>query len=267
VYKSNGTGWQAPVFYSLRLWAGLQHEAITLGDFDSDGDFDILGGGNANGTLDFLTNTGSGTFIEGFEMYGGNPITEMQNVDLNGDLKPDLVMTHLYSGGGTGAHVDYFLNTSPQNWLQLPPATMSTVTGHAISGNLASVATSDNEYLVYRPGITFSSGQAPVQVVMEAVSPSQTPIRMKLAIEGHTQFAGISRTLEAFDFVKGNWVAVVSSNLARGDDLLWLDTDQAARFVEQGTRIVRVRVSFRPTRPIFTFPWNVRIDRVAWAVR
>ena len=267
VFRSSGSGFNSPVFYSLRLWAGLEHEALTLGDFDSDGDFDILGGGNANGTLDFLINGGSGNFAAGFEMYGGNPLTEMQNHDLDGDLKPDLIMTHLVSGGGIGAHVDYFMNTSPQNWSQLPPTTMQLQPGRSMAGNLASIGTADNDYLTVAPGVTFSTSQEPVQLTIEATSPLQSPQRLKVGIEAHAVAGGIRRVVEAFDFQADAWETLDAANLTRGDEMLWINVPQAARFVQTGTKMVRMKVSMRATQPVFSYPWTAKIDRIAWAVK
>lgn len=267
VFRSNGPGFDAPVFYSLRLWAGLEHEVLTLGDFDSDGDYDVLGGGNANGTLDFLINGGSGNFSAGFEIYGGNPMTEMQSQDLNGDLKPDLIMTHLVSGGGIGAHVDYFLNTSPQNWAQLPPTAAAVQPGRTMEGGLASLVAADNSYMSLAPGVTFSTSQAPIQLTVEATSPQQFPQRIKAGIEAHAIAGGIRRTIDAYDFQAAAWHQAAVSYLSRGDEMLWFELPQPARFVEPGTRTMRMRVSMRATQPVFSYPWIAKIDRIAWAVK
>lgn len=267
VFRSNGSGFDPPVFYSLRIWAGFRHEALTLGDFDSDGDFDILGSANPNGALDFLVNGGNGAYSAGFEMNGGNPLTEIQNHDLNGDLKPDLIMTHLVSGGGIGAHVDYFLNTSPGNWAQLPPSSMTLQPGREMGGTLASLAIADNDYLSLAPGVTFSTSQAPIQLVVEAASPTQAPQRIKFGVEAHAAAAGLRQKVEAYNFQTAAWETLGEATLPRGDQMAWIDSGQAARFVEQGTRTIRLRVSIRATAPVFAYPWTVKIDRIAWAVK
>jgi hypothetical protein len=267
VFRSNGSGFDAPVYYSLRLWAGFGHEALTLGDYDSDGDYDILGGANPNGALDFLVNGGNGSYSAGFEIYAGNPFTEMQSQDLDGDLKPDIIMTHLVSGGGIGAHVDYFFNTSQGNWSQLPPASMELSPGRSMGGTMASLATANNDYLTVAPGITFSTSQAPIQLLVEAVSPLQSPQRMKLGFEGHALAGGIRRTVEAYDFQAAAWETVDVSFLTRGDDMTWFDLPSAARFVQPGIRTVRLRVSLRATAPVFAYPWTAKIDRLAWAIK
>ena len=265
VFRSNGTGFDAPVFYSLRLWAGLEHEFVTLGDFDSDGDNDLVGLGNANGTLDFLVNDGGGNFAPGYEDYGGNPVTEMQNHDLNGDLKPDLIMSHGVSGGGIGAHVDYFMNETPGNWLQLPPSNFQMARGRIVNGTLESLSTSNNQYLVTAPGPTLAV-EAPIQVVADATSPLASPTRLKIGIELHAAVTGVRRTLEIYNFGAGAWQAVNVETASRGDEMLWFDLP-AAGLVEPGTQTVRARVSLRSTRPVLSYPWMVRLDRIAWAVK
>lgn len=264
---STGTGFAAPVFYSLRLWAGLEHEILTLGDFDSDGDYDILGGGNANGTLDFLVNNGSGTFTPAFEMYGGSSLTEMLNYDINGDLKPDLLMTHLYSQGGTGAHVDYFMNNSLSNWIQTPPASYQMERGAEASGDMQSMVTSDNDYLALRPGVTLSTSEYPIRMIGEATAASATPLRLKFGVEMHAMAAGIRQRIEVYNFSQSMWDVVDVRTSRRGDDMLWFDIANRAEHIEPGTRRVRVRVSYKATRPVLAFPWTVRLDRIAWATR
>jgi hypothetical protein len=267
VFRSNGSGFDAPAYYSLRLWSGFGHEALTLGDYDSDGDYDVLGGADPNGALDFLVNGGSGSYAPGFEIYAGNPFTEMQSQDLDGDLKPDIIMTHLVSGGGIGAHVDYFFNTTPGNWSQLPPSSMELAIGRGMGGNLASLASANNDYLTVAPGITFSTSQAPIQLVVDAISPVQSPQRIKIGIEGHAIAGGIRRTVEAYDFQASGWESVDVAFLTRGDDMAWLDLTSAHRFVQPGTRTVRMRVSLRATAPVFSYPWTAKIDRLAWAIK
>ncbi len=267
VFLSNGAGFDAPVFYSLRLWAGFQHEILTLGDFDSDGDLDILGGANINGALDFLVNSGNGTFTPGFEMYGGADMTEMQNYDLNGDLKPDILATHLVNAGGTGPHMDYFMNTTSGNWLQMPPTSYQLERGSEAFGNLQSVATSNNDYLALRPGVTLGTSEYPIRMIAEATAASATPLRLKFGIEMHAMALGIRQRIEVYNFAQSKWDVLDVRTSRRGDDMLWFDVPDRADHIEPGTRRVRARVSYKATRPVLSFPWSVRVDRVSWATR
>jgi hypothetical protein len=200
-------------------------------------------------------------------MYGGNPLTEMQNHDLNGDLKPDLIMSHLVSGGGIGAHVDYFFNTTAGNWVQLPPTSMDLSTGRGMGGNMVSLTTSNNDYLIVAPGITFTTSQPPVQFVVEAVSPVQSPQRIKVGFEGHAIAGGIRKTIEAYDFQANSWETIDVAFFTRGDDMAWYDPSSAQRFVQAGSRTLRLRISLKATAPVFSYPWTAKIDRIAWAIK
>lgn len=267
VFRSTGLGFQSPVFYSLRLWAGLQHEGLTLGDFEGDGDYDILGSAEPNGALDFLVNNGSGSFAPGFEMNGGRPVTEMLNRDINGDLKPDLVMVHLTSGGGIGPHVDYYFNQTAPNWLQTPPENYFMQSGAVSSGELPALTDSDNEYVSLHAGPTLSSSIPPVRIVAEATVPTATPAQMRVGVEMHSPSLGIRRRFEAFNFSLNKWDMVDVRSLRRGDDMLWFHLTNAPAYVEPGKRTVRVRVSCMLTKPVLVYPWVVRIDRIAWATK
>lgn len=132
---------------------------------------------------------------------------------------------------------------------------------------MASLATANNDYLTVAPGITFSTTQAPIQLLVEAVSPLQSPQRVRVGFEGHALTGGIRRTVEAYDFQAAAWETVDVSFLTRGDDMTWFDLPSAPRFVQTGTRTVRMRISLRATAPVFAYPWTAKIDRLAWAIK
>jgi len=144
---------------------------------------------------------------------------------------------------------------------------MQLLPGRTMGGTATSLAAADNDYLTLAPGITFTTSQAPILVEVQATSPLQSPQRIKVGIEAHSLVGGIRRIVQAFDFHANVWETIDIALLTRGDDMVWLDLNPAARFVESGTRTVRTRVALRSTAPVFAYPWTAKIDRVAWAVR
>jgi hypothetical protein len=66
--------------------------------------------------------------------------------------------------------------------------------------------------------------------------------------------------------MQNEWQTIDLQTAARGDEMLWFDLP-SSQFVQQGTRALRARVSFKASGPTLTYPWTVRIDRIAWATR
>ncbi len=74
------------------LSPGGNNGVTAYGDFDNDGDTDLVSGDSSGGQVFVFTNDGSGNFSNGVSIGVGSNISDIQAVDINGDSKLDLVL-------------------------------------------------------------------------------------------------------------------------------------------------------------------------------
>jgi hypothetical protein len=188
------------------------------------------------------------------------------------DLDVDPVDDTTFWGIGMGVAADNAWRTSVFSWTisqpgtSVAPATMGMERGQLFAGTVADLETSDNQRAEFRPGITFSSGEAPVRVRLEATSPIVSPTSLRVLIESHSTAAGMLQSVEAFDYDANDWVQVDSRNAAVNiDGTIELNLNNPARFIDAGGEM-SARLSYRPTGPVFAYPWTARVDKFAWIV-
>lgn len=97
--------------------------SICAGDFDGDGDQDLVIADEASPTLTLLVNDGNGTFAPGsFDTYGGQP-KSIGGADFDGDGDVDLAVSALEGNNvtffGNGTHGQFVLSTSLADSLAL----------------------------------------------------------------------------------------------------------------------------------------------------
>ena len=137
--------------------------------------------------------------------------------------------------------------------------------GFHVSGDVAETWTSDNTYLVMRPGITLNQTEPPVDLLFESTALKDTPSEFRFTLEAHVSIAGISQRIELFDFVASSWVQVDFRMATTTDSVVAIDVPtNPERFVQSGTGVTRVRVSFKEAGPIIQYPWFARINFLGW---
>jgi len=149
---------------------------------------------------------------------------------------------------------------------QVLPSSFSLSPGSILSGDTEDLLFSDDSRLQLRPGVVLSTSQAPIRLTVEGTSPTSSPTSMSIRLEGQTS-ATLSRTIEAYNFNTGQWVVVNTANTTGGDTVVNLPVSNAAQFVQAGTQTVRMRVSYKPTGPVLSFPYTARLDVAIWNIQ
>jgi hypothetical protein len=130
VLLGNGDGtFQAPQLLVLGTQLGAQVASVAVGDFNRDGNLDIVTG-SFGGTVSVLLGNGNGTFQAplNFSTGVGNPAA-LAVADFNHDGFPDLAVTDFFSNFVVGNSVKLLLNSG--TWPA--PATMATVSTNVSS--------------------------------------------------------------------------------------------------------------------------------------
>ncbi len=142
--------------------------------------------------------------------------------------------------------------------------------GTVVAGTDASVNVSDDSYWELRPGVVFSSAQDPCRVEFVGHAPGSTPSLLELVVESRASASGIRQAIQAFDYIANAWVdAGTMTILPNGASLdqTVIQPLAAANFIKPSStpaNEMRMRLSFRATAAVFSFPWKPQIDFVAW---
>jgi hypothetical protein len=150
-----------------------------------------------------------------------------------------------------------------------PATDFNIIRGLQIDGSIADVAASDDNYLKFRPGFTLNAQEPPVWLEFEAVSHTGHPQGIQYKIETNATTANIQQVVELYNFVDDMYESVDTRlSSVNNDSIVELDLKggEISRFVEQGTGIVRARMSWKAVGFIFQYPWTVNIDQVLWQI-
>ena len=145
--------------------------------------------------------------------------------------------------------------------------TLNIERGILMAGNVNDLLFSDDSRLQLRPGPVFSTAQNPISMVLEGTSPLANPASMTFRYEGQATATAIQRTVEAYNFSTGQWVVVNTGASTTDDSATAINIANAGAFVEDGTNKVRVRLGFKATGPVFSYPWTARVDRAVWDIQ
>lgn len=145
------------------------------------------------------------------------------------------------------------------------PTSYTPVRGVVTSGNLASLLNSDNNRLVVRPGVVFSTADAPVQIRVDATAPMASPNGLSFSVESSASFGNAQQRIWLWNYVIDDY-ELVDTRLATLTDNATTVTirTNASRFVQPSTLAIRALVSYRAIGPAFAYPWSARIDKVWW---
>lgn len=169
---------------------------------------------------------------------------------------------------GSGMTTGFNPHQTALMWVSraVAPASFSLLRGTVFSGNLASLTASDDNRLVVRPGITFSTGEAPIQVILDATSPTASPNGFSFSVESNANFGNAEQQVSLYNFHSDIYEVLNTRLATTTDDTVHVTvTSNPARFIQAGTRAIRARVSYKALGPSFVFPWSGSIDRAWWA--
>jgi len=103
IYKNNGNG---EFSYSQNIDAAVNGGNVMVGDFDGDGDLDIVGNFN---DLRLYKNNGGGVFTYAFSSFGGGTLGDIGDLDADGDL--DIALC-------SGNQIRWYLNDGDGNFTE-----------------------------------------------------------------------------------------------------------------------------------------------------
>ncbi|MGI8924743.1 MAG: hypothetical protein ACR2HJ_12065 [Fimbriimonadales bacterium] len=196
-------------------------------------------------------------------------------LDLHQFLPPEFEESHALGIDGNGTIAGWarrpgwqpqpFVWTPVRGSRPIAPTSYSMFRGSVISGNLASSRNSDDNRLVMRPGAAFSSGEPPIQIILNAKAPTSSPTWFSFSLVSNASIANAEQKISLYNYVTGLYEVLDTRLATTSDGTVTVNvTSNPSRFIQPVTLAIKARVSFRAIGSIFVYPWFGRIDRAWW---
>ena len=136
---------------------------------------------------------------------------------------------------------------------------MTRFRGQSIEGDLPETQSSDDAYARYIPGFTLNGVENPVWLIFDG----EVPVgQYDLTVEAQAGTPGLSRRVELWDYNSNSWELVSSEEESFNVDSISAHPLEPQNFEGED---VRARIGWRQSGFIINFPWEIRVDRVAWS--
>ena len=131
--------------------------------------------------------------------------------------------------------------------------------GNTVNAALGDFSESDDAYGEFTPGFILNSAEAPVWLIFDAVANDPA----ELLVESSANTPGLASTVEAFNWSTSSYDVIgVTPESFNSDATNEYEIDPEVH-VDAGGE-VRSRVGWRQVGFTLLFPWQVRVDQVAW---
>lgn len=138
--------------------------------------------------------------------------------------------------------------------------------GNRVSGGLSDLANSDDSRLVAQAGTIPFLSDYPVQIVVIGSSPTATPSRLRLRVEGQVQYQAIGQTIELYNYATNSFDTVDFRQGSLADQIVEVDAATPSQYVDPQTRQVKARLKYKPTQAVPNSSWRIGVDQVLWEI-
>jgi hypothetical protein len=148
------------------------------------------------------------------------------------------------------------------------PNALLMLTGFVQSGNIDSLRFQDNDRLIMREAPPVALGAPSIDVRIDGTSPVATIATMRLRVVTSTSGApasAVTQVIQMFNYSTNVFETVDTRQGTASDNVILINpTGDPNRFIEPGTRRVRIRVRWFDPGTLFSFGWVGRINQVNW---
>lgn len=172
----------------------------------------------------------------------------------------------IYAATFNGEQDVYFVRivAAPQN---VPTGAFTVLRGFVLSGNLASLQQVDNDRLVVQRGFVPNSSDAPIQVVVEGVSPVTAPSQVRFDLTAQASSASLAQKIELFNFANNGYDTLDLRQATLTDSTATVTVAaNAFQYVDPGTGTVRAKVSYKPNAPIQSSNYTASLNKTSWVI-
>lgn len=264
---THGVNWGAKLGGGYYAYVTNQHSnVLTIIDPDPNGD------GNAEdaavvGTI-LLANGSQGAGVT--DGTGGQGIKPLPMTH-DGWIQPTV---ELLGTGRLSAEVEGWIrlltdeqrDPSHHTIVDVRPSAFDVTRGVRLDGGLEDLFTSDDRRMRIEARRPTEIAAASAEIEIVGSSPAEHPHSLRAVVEASTTDGPAIARVELFDFTNGRWVVVGEETATREDSVLTFTVlESPERFVQQGTRNMRMRLGFHD-RGITGAGWRAQVDRMGWQV-
>ncbi len=191
---------------------------------------------------------------------GTNPGDGMVSMEWHFNLAPGQSVTIV---------VDRTYGTDhPWNFVQesVAPSSFSLARGQVFSGNVGSLASSDDNRLVLRPFIVLNQAERPIQLIVNGSTTVAQPREIVVSVESHANITNLRQWIEAWNYSTSAWDQLDTRVLTTTDNTVQVSITQNAQNYRSGTGALQLRISYMPEGLVLFYPWEARIDWVNWSL-
>lgn len=138
--------------------------------------------------------------------------------------------------------------------------------GTNVAGDVFSLAASDDSYLSTQIGVTLSTAESPIQIIVNATAPTRNLRTMQVHVESRTSVSNIAQTIHLYNFTLSRWDLVDTRSSTVTEQLANVTVQNPTDYVDPITREVRAKISYKQTGPVVSYPWRSSIDQVYWVL-
>ncbi len=147
------------------------------------------------------------------------------------------------------------------------PSSYAWVRGVPQSGNLASLAADDNNYLIAKMGEVPNASEPPAQLEVEAFAPSSVVYGIDLSLVAKVNTAGLVQMVEVWNFPLNRWDVVGQQGATTSETVQTLSVSgNVLNYVEPGTHRVKVKFSWIRTGATSMLQWGVSVDQAQMSI-
>ncbi len=138
--------------------------------------------------------------------------------------------------------------------------------GNQIGGILEDTFASDDSRMLFNPGFTINSNEAPVWLIFDAALPSDNPSSLQIVMESQAGTPGLTGTMEAWNWQTSAYDEVdVNSATFNSDTVITVElSGNINDYVQIASGAVRTRIGWRKTGFTINYPWEIRLDQFVW---
>jgi hypothetical protein len=177
-------------------------------------------------------------------------------------------------GGSSTATGNYQIDLTNCSFAQsavvtVLPSSFVVSPGSIVAGGLSEAQLSDDQYLEIRPGVVFSNALDPCAVAFTGTAPGNTPSLLEAVVEARSTANFIRMNIQAWDYSLGTpayvtvGAAVNPLPFGVAPDVVATRTLSAAQNIGPANEM-KLKLSFKATAAVFSYPWKPRIDQCSW---
>lgn len=172
----------------------------------------------------------------------------------------------VYAATFNGEQDIYFVRivAAPQD---VPTVSFTVLRGFILAGGLASLQQVDNDRLVVQRGFVPNSSDAPIQVVVEGVSPVTSASEVRFELTAQASSASLAQRVELYNFANGGYDTLDLRQATVTDSTVTVTVSaNAFQYVDSATGTVRAKVSYMPNAPIQSSNYTASLNKTSWLV-